>query len=60
LCPSYSSAPTGVRWFWRPPPRLIDGLFDLRIQGGARASAVGGYLKIYPIADGVFPGAPGR
>jgi hypothetical protein len=26
----------------RPPPRVIDGLFDLGIQGGARASAVGG------------------
>ena len=23
----------------RPPPRVIDGLFDLGIQGGARASA---------------------
>ncbi len=44
----------------RPPPRVIDGLFDLGIQGGARASAVGGYLKIYPITDGFFPGAPGR
>jgi len=45
----------------RLPPHVIDGLFDLGIMGHKAPIAVNdGYLKIYPVADGGFPGAPGR
>jgi hypothetical protein len=44
----------------RPAPRTTDSLFDLGVREGRRVAPRGGYMKIYPITDGGFPGAPGR